>query len=92
MHLVSARGGDDGDLAAGSLAIVCAVGVGHHVELAYGFDAQKLPARAARSYVDERRACVFNPIQQEEIVLGLRPEIENMLPTEELELPTDPER
>src|ERR1700676_637909 len=67
--LIGAGLRDDGDLAAGALAVLGAVGIALHVEFADGFDAEKLAAGAAGLHIVFCGAGVFDAVEQEEILL-----------------------
>ena len=73
MQTVGAGGGHDAHLRAVALAVAGAVGVCHHVELAYRIHSQQLAAGAARRHVDQRCACVLNAVQQKQIILWTPP-------------------
>ena len=55
--------------APGTFAVLRAVGIGEHVELAHGVHAQQLLAGAAGLHVVLRRAGEFHAVQQEQILL-----------------------
>src|SRR5579884_2079341 len=64
VKLVCSGSRDDTDLRAGALAVLGAIGIRNYIELAYGIDAEQLPACAARGVVDFRSPGVFDAIQQ----------------------------
>ena len=60
---------DDQHLRARALAVLGAIGIAQHVELAHRIHAQQLLAGAARLHVILGRAGEFDAVQQEEILL-----------------------
>ena len=71
MHFVSTRGGHDTHLSPRTLPILRAVSVGNYVEFTNGVDTEQLAAGAAWRQVDFGGACIFDPVQQEQILLRL---------------------
>jgi len=69
MQLVGARLGHDDHLSPRPFAVLGAVGVAQHVELAHCFDTDQVPARTTRLHVVFRRAGELHAIEQEKVLL-----------------------
>ncbi len=69
VQLIGSGLGDDQNLAAGTLAVLGAVGIGEQVEFPHRVHAQQLLAGAAGLHVVFRRARELHAIQQEQILL-----------------------
>lgn len=62
MYLIRSRLRDNQDLRAGSFAVLRAVGIAEHVELAHSVNSQQLLARSAGLYVVFRRTRKFHAV------------------------------
>src|SRR5690348_1762720 len=69
MQIVRAGRGDDADLAARSLAVLCPVRIRDNIELANSIHTQKLTAGAAWSVVDDRSPGELDSVEQEQVFL-----------------------
>ena len=67
-QFISARLRDHAHVRSRAFAVFRRVGVGQHIELPDGFDAQQLPADTARSNPNAVAARVLDAVQQEEIL------------------------